>query len=123
VVEYLRVFCHVGFFIKEIATMTTPAKTRKKRHKKTAAADCPSGTVVSGQTQRRRLIDPTTCVRAYTDDDIQFMKAMDQYKLENRRQFPTWSEVLEVLNALGYRKVADPTPMPGMPIVKESFNP
>ena len=41
------------------------------------------------------------------------MKAMDQYKRDNRRPFPTWSEVLEVLRALGYRKVADPSPLPG----------
>ena len=42
------------------------------------------------------------------------MRAMDQYKRDNRRPFPTWSEVLEVLRALGYRKVADPTVMPGL---------
>ena len=42
------------------------------------------------------------------------MKAMDQYKRDNRRPFPTWSEVLEVLRALGYRKVAEPTALPGL---------
>ena len=41
------------------------------------------------------------------------MKAMDQYKRDNCRPFPTWSEVLEVLRALGYRKVAEPTVLPG----------
>jgi hypothetical protein len=41
------------------------------------------------------------------------MKAMDQYKRDNRRPFPTWSEVLEVLFALGYRKVAQPSALPG----------
>lgn len=66
-----------------------------------------------GQGERRRQIDPTTCERDYTDDEILFMKAMDQYKRDNRRPFPTWSEVLEVLRALGYRRVADPTVMPG----------
>jgi hypothetical protein len=63
--------------------------------------------------ERRRLIDPTTCERDYTDDESEFMKAMDRYKRENRRPFPTWSEVLEVLRALGYRKVAEPTDLPG----------
>ena len=66
-----------------------------------------------GQGERRRQVDPTTCERDYTDEEILFMKAMDQYKRDNRRPFPTWSEVLEVLRALGYRKVADPTPLPG----------
>jgi hypothetical protein len=63
--------------------------------------------------ERRRQVDPTTCERDYTDDEITFMKAMDQYKRANRRPFPTWSEVLEVLHALGYRKVAEPTILPG----------
>jgi hypothetical protein len=63
--------------------------------------------------ERRRQVDPTTCERDYNDDEIIFMKAMDQYKRDNRRPFPTWSEVLEVLRALGYRRVAEPTALPG----------
>jgi hypothetical protein len=63
--------------------------------------------------ERRRQVDPTTCERDYNDEEIAFMKAMDQYKRDNRRPFPTWSEVLEVLRALGYRKVAQATALPG----------
>jgi hypothetical protein len=63
--------------------------------------------------ERRRLIDPTTCERDYTDEETIFMKAMERYKRENRRPFPTWSEVLEVLRSLGYRKVAEETDLPG----------
>jgi len=66
------------------------------------------------QGERRRQVDPTTCERDYTDEEIIFMKAMDQYKRDNRRPFPTWSEVLEVLFALGYRRVADRTILPGL---------
>src|SRR5499427_10403612 len=66
------------------------------------------------QGERRRQVDPTTCERDYSDDEILFMKAMDQYKRANRRPFPTWSEVLEVLHALGYRKVAEATALPGI---------
>jgi hypothetical protein len=65
--------------------------------------------------ERRRLIDPTTCERDYTDDETVFMKARDRYKRENRRPFPTWSEVLEVLRSLGYRRVAEATELPGKP--------
>ncbi|MCA9108786.1 MAG: hypothetical protein R3B91_10945 [Planctomycetaceae bacterium] len=61
------------------------------------------------QTERRRQIDPTTCERDYQPDEVEFMKAMDDYKRRSGRQFPTWSEVLEVLRDLGYRKVASPT--------------
>lgn len=56
--------------------------------------------------ERRRQIDPTTCERDYQPDEIEFMRAMDDYKRRSGRQFPTWSEVLEVIRDLGYRKVA-----------------
>jgi hypothetical protein len=70
--------------------------------------------------ERRRLIDPTTCERDYNDDETEFMKAMDRYKRENRRPFPTWSEVLEVLRSLGYRRVAEAGPLPGGKKEKDS---
>ncbi len=68
------------------------------------------------QGERRRLVDPTTCEKDYSDEEIVFMKAMDQYKRVNRRPFPTWSEVLEVLRALGYRKTEAATQLPGAPV-------
>jgi hypothetical protein len=43
-----------------------------------------------------------------TDEQFDFLMAIDQYKKENQRPFPTWTEVLEVIKALGYRKVAEP---------------
>ena len=63
--------------------------------------------------ERRRQIDPTTCEREYTDEEITFMKAMDDYKRKSGRQFQTWSEVLEVLRSLGYRPVAEPVECSG----------
>lgn len=60
---------------------------------------------------RRRQIDPTTCERDYSGAEVEFMRAMDDYKRKSGRPFPTWSEVLEVMLSLGYRKVADPTQM------------
>lgn len=57
--------------------------------------------------ERRRQIDPTTCERDYQPDEVEFMKAMDDYKRRSGRMFPTWSEVLEVIGDLGYRKVAE----------------
>lgn len=61
------------------------------------------------KTERRRQIDPTTCERDYQPEEIEFMRAMDDYKRRSGRQFPTWSEVLEVVKDLGYRKVAPPS--------------
>jgi hypothetical protein len=69
--------------------------------------------------ERRRQVDPTTCEKDYSDEEILFMKAMDQYKRANRRPFPTWSEVLEVLRSLGYRKTEEATALPGHPIQPE----
>lgn len=57
--------------------------------------------------ERRRQIDPTTCERDYSDPELEFMRAMDHYKRASGRMFPTWSEVLEVIHSLGYRKVAE----------------
>ena len=54
--------------------------------------------------QRRRQIDPTTCERDYTADEIEFMDAMDAYKRANGRMFPTCSEILEVVRSLGYER-------------------
>jgi hypothetical protein len=54
---------------------------------------------------RRRQIDPTTCERDYSLDEIEFMHALDRYKRANGRMFPTCSEVLEVIRSLGYAKL------------------
>lgn len=56
--------------------------------------------------QRRRLVDPTTCERDYSPAELEFMNAMQAYKQSSGRMFPTWSEVLEVLRDLGYEKTA-----------------
>lgn len=55
---------------------------------------------------RRRQIDPTTCERDYTGDEIEFMQAMDAYKRANGRMFPTCSEILEVIRNLGYVRLS-----------------
>ena len=56
---------------------------------------------------RRRQIDPTTCERDYSEREIEFMQALDEYKRLSGRMFPTCSEILEVIYKLGYRQVAD----------------
>ncbi|MDG2468950.1 MAG: hypothetical protein P8M80_06700 [Pirellulaceae bacterium] len=58
--------------------------------------------------QRRRLIDPTTCERDYSNDEIEFMQSMDEYKRRSGRMFPTCSEILEVVRDMGYVRVDMP---------------
>ena len=55
--------------------------------------------------QRRRQIDPTTCERDYSQEEIEFMNALDEYKRNSGRMFPTCSEILEVFRKLGYSKL------------------
>ena len=65
---------------------------------------------------RRRQIDPTTCERDYTGEEIEFMQAMDAYKRSSGRMFPTCSEVLEVIRALGYEKQCSDSPPPDVAV-------
>lgn len=39
-----------------------------------------------------------------TPEQFLFIKAIDAYKRVNNRPYPTWTEVLEVIRKLGYRK-------------------
>ena len=38
---------------------------------------------------------------------LEFIMAIDEYKRINDRPFPSWSEIFEIVQYLGYRKVAD----------------
>jgi FMN phosphatase YigB (HAD superfamily) len=41
-----------------------------------------------------------------TDEQFEFVMAIETYKKVNKRLYPTWTEVLEVIQQLGYKKVA-----------------
>lgn len=55
---------------------------------------------------RRQGVDPATCDRIYDDEEREFLMAVEKYKKERRRPFPTFSEILQIAHALGYRKVS-----------------
>src|SRR5437899_1758685 len=40
-----------------------------------------------------------------TEEQFEFCMAIEMYKKVNKRLYPTWTEVLEVVRQLGYRKV------------------
>jgi len=54
-----------------------------------------------------------------SDEQFEFLMAIDEYRRKNTRPFPTWTEVLEVIKALGYRKVAEPTSLTHSPKEKK----
>jgi hypothetical protein len=41
------------------------------------------------------------------DAEVEFARAMEDYKHRSGRMFPTWCEVLEVLRSIGYAKTRD----------------
>ncbi|HLB74513.1 MAG TPA: hypothetical protein VJJ98_10875 [Sedimentisphaerales bacterium] len=61
----------------------------------------------------RRLSDERKAAEEgrMSDEQFEFLLAIDEYKRSNSRPFPTWTEVLDVIKALGYRKVAEPQPL------------
>jgi hypothetical protein len=44
--------------------------------------------------------------RHMNEEQLDFLKAIDEYKRVNSRPFPTWTEVLDIVLDMGYRKVA-----------------
>jgi hypothetical protein len=54
--------------------------------------------------ERRRRIDPTTFEKQYTEDELEFMNAMQKFKVQACQSFPTYGDVLRVASELGYRK-------------------
>ncbi len=54
---------------------------------------------------KTRAIDPATCEREYDGAEVEFMQALEKYKMTTGRRFPTCSEILTVLRSLGYVRV------------------
>ncbi|TWU43763.1 hypothetical protein Q31b_12930 [Novipirellula aureliae] len=87
---------------KEENIITMDRRSADRRRGNPEATDTGMMTNPRRTKQRRRHIDPTTCERDYNDEEIEFMRAMDDYKRASGRMFPTCSEVLEVVRSLGY---------------------
>ncbi len=67
----------------------------------------------------RRLTDERKAAEQgqMSDEQFEFLLAIEEYKRKNTRPFPTWTEVLEVIKAMGYRKVAEPQSL--KPFIKD----
>ncbi|MCU0718490.1 MAG: hypothetical protein MUC83_02205 [Pirellula sp.] len=87
--------------------VTVDRRTQNRRIKEASEAEVKAMVAAErrkDKVQRRRQIDPTTCERDYSNDEVEFMKALEQYKRTSGRMFPTCSEILEVIRGLGYVK-------------------
>lgn len=58
--------------------------------------------------ERRRRVDPTTFEKQYNEAEIEFMNAMQRYKVQSGKTFPSYGEVLSVARSLGYQRQEPP---------------
>jgi hypothetical protein len=65
------------------------------------------------------LYNPSTSDVEYTDEEAEFLRALNQYKQLNHRPCPTYREVLAVAVSLGYRRVASATTPPRFRMTQE----
>jgi hypothetical protein len=108
--------CEPEITVDRRASAMTDRRTSTERRKQNIPVNVERRTTERrAKVNRRRQIDPTTCERDYSFDEIEFMSAMDNYKRRSGRMFPTCSEVLEVIKSLGYEKRPQPTAAPAMP--------
>ena len=65
------------------------------------------------KSERRRRIDPTTFEKQYTDDELEFMNAMQRFKVQTGKVFPSHGDVIRVAVSLGYRRGIEAEPDAG----------
>ena len=94
------------------------AQPRKKSGRRPASASRPAATdgPASIQKAKRSKTKPAQAEPAaersagpvnpdsMSAEVIEFITAVDEYKRKRGRPFPSWSEILEVVKQLGYRK-------------------
>lgn len=86
---------------------------RERRHREGETASAPverPPTERRARKERRRRIDPTTFEKQYTDDELEFMNAMQRFKVQSGKAFPSHADVLRVAASLGYRRVVEDDP-------------
>ncbi|MCH2104811.1 MAG: hypothetical protein MK297_12490 [Planctomycetes bacterium] len=78
---------------KKTSTKAKPAAANKRRAKKAAK---------TAHENNRNPIRPDEM----STDLVEFITAIDSYKRIHERPFPSWSEVLDIVKALGYTRSA-----------------
>ena len=91
---------------------------RDRRHRGDAGEPIPAAPRLEApperraKKERRRRIDPTTFEKQYTDEEMEFMNAMQRFKELTGKAFPTHGDVLKVAIMLGYRRAVFEFDMP-----------
>ena len=71
---------------------------RKKATKSTSTAPAKGKAPAKGRAKTPTNPD------SMSDEVIEFITAVDDYKRLNQRPFPSWSEILQVVKTLGYER-------------------
>jgi len=75
----------------------------------------------AGEKKRRRRNERNAA--AYDDDVCELLKAVDEWRRKSGRTYPAWSETLQLLKNLGWRKVGkevEPVPAPVEPLPEKA---
>lgn len=68
------------------------------------AEHCRRGAEARRLSTKPKGVDPVTCDINYTDDQWEFMAAVQAYKERTRRMFPTLNEIYSIFISLGYSR-------------------
>ena len=99
---------HEPIVREEQQTPSQPVERRKGVERRSSVVDRRSGLERRRGPGRRRPDSRRSAAEGeLTSEQFEFVMAMDEYKRANKRPFPSWTEVLEVIKYLGYRKVAE----------------
>jgi hypothetical protein len=83
-------------------------KRREKNNRRDSVVDRRLGLDRRRGPGRRRSEDRKSAEEGnMSDEQFEFLMAIDDYKRLNDRPFPTWTEVLEVVKAIGYCKTEE----------------
>jgi hypothetical protein len=87
----------------------TGTDRRSRKGAQTREAKAPSER--RSRKERRGRVDPTTFEKQYTPDELEFMGAMQEYKMRTGKSFPSYGEVLDVARRLGYAQTGPRRPI------------
>src|SRR5688572_7999680 len=76
-------------------------KAAPKSHGRRAAAPAPVADPLADIDEPDRAAPPLAEVDA---DALEFIAAIDRFKKEHARPFPSWSEILLIVRQLGYKR-------------------
>lgn len=90
-------------------TKTNEDPTPRGPDRRESVVDTRNGGLERRRGPGRRLSDFAKAAEEgeMTPEQFLFIQAIDAFKRSNDRPFPTWTEVLEVIRKLGYRKTCD----------------